>query len=1249
MSLHRLSKTEHTFWANEMVHNTRNHVLVAFLTSKQTRLALLREALRILIKQSPRLHSLIVEQEGTAYWQPIEPDDSVITLADYQDGDTEQEIAAFAQTSFRLSEEPPCKFRLLSGSHQHLLLFLFHHIVMDDSSMQVFCARLSHLYNELSEGRQLSAIIPHFYEDTDSRSEEEKREDIAYWNHYVDHIKTEEIRSYFPATFASQSISTHRFSLDDLQDRLHTFCSQQHIGPFRLLSAAWAITVAKVFDICHVNINYPVSLRPVDAGDELGVFVSDQLLHVNIGEKTRFIDVVNAITQDRREARLHQNVSLLDTRMASLFRDSTNTIAFNYPLGLEHVSLLLGDEHIPLYQRPLTYMPSALQLDVESSMSYAYIYANDTFPSFFPKVLAGIFKLLLQQTLGHADILLDDLCLSTQLPQLDDNVMPLLHENESLVSWWNKTVCQYADNTAIIFQHERVSFALLDQWADQVATAILQATGEQRSSHFVGVYTPRSIHTMAMLIGVWKAGYAFIPMDPQYSLERINHIVSDSQMAFVVTDIDTPPLAAKTIKIEWGSDAVSPVQVVMTGPPSPYAYMIYTSGTTGQPKGTPVSQHSLINLIEVRQKLFPLTEHHVELCFGSISFDASIWDTFPPLFYGATVCLASEEERRDPNELIKVFLDEQITCALLPPTVLTFLPYMPLPHLKYLMTGGDICPKEVIERWQQTTTVYNAYGPTENTVVATVHPFTDEMVCPRNIGQPLPNVQCYVLDDQLHLVPDGVKGTLYIGGAQLTGGYWNRPELNAGLFSPSPFVAGTYIYNSGDGVVRMPNGDILFLGRRDSQVKVRGFRIELSEIETTLLLHPAVDECAVLVCGEGAGKTLAAYVAAHDTMLTVSQLKKFLKERLPVYMLPEDWHITHQLPINTSGKIDREQLLLLPLTKGGSAVYHEKLTEQEIKCLSLLSKVMNRPDLQIGVDDDLISEIGINSLTILELSFLLSQRGYEVRATDIYQHRTIRKLAVFLHNLTETALALTPEQIDARICFFATPLRPDKPLILIICGYRYYEVNYSDLHNCLKDDYNILVIESVIELKAYRPDAAVDALAAIDEYVRILRPIISRYPLAGITGLCIGGDLALQLAVRLHEQSLGTPWVFNIDGMANRPDYQGQMGVVKGLGISSEEDARRKDFTIRFAKTIPQHYYPGPSVLFLATCFEDIGDFSKEQASTFYPINLKNWQQAQPSQHLVFLDDVHMQLIHHPLTLKTIKQTIDKSLLDCLK
>ena len=424
-------------------------------------------------------------------------------------------------------------------------------------------------------------------------------------------------------------------------------------------------------------------------------------------------------------------------------------------------------------------------------------------------------------------------------------------------------------------------------------------------------------------------------------------------------------------------------------------------------------------------------------------------------------------------------------------------------------------------------------------------------------------------------------------------------------------------------------------------MKIRGFRVELREIESVLTKHPDVSQCIVQVRHHELTDQLAGYVISSNPELEARQLREFLALYLPSYMIPDSWYIAPSLPLNGSGKIDRLHLPEITLLQGETI--EEECTEEETKTKTLVSRITDIPATAMKLDDDLFNEHGMNSLHVLEITYQLSQRGYNIHPTDLYKQRSIRKIAAYLSS-DECTKGLTDKQIDDRICFFATPDDPNKPILVVAAGYPHYEWFYGEFHRQFKDNYTILVLETPNELYALRPDLPPTCDAMINEYIRLLRPVLERRKIAGVTGLCFGGDTALKLAVRLNQLNLSTPAAFVIDGYACRSEYN-DWTLVEQEGISMELIIKRNEVVSQLSKTMVHEYYPGPTYLFRATVFADEPGQSKKKGEELYPKNCANWARIQPDLHVVPMDYVHMDLVVYPDSVKRIKYYIDKELL----
>ena len=585
-----------------------------------------------------------------------------------------------------------------------------------------------------------------------------------------------------------------------------------------------------------------------------------------------------------------------------------------------------------------------------------------------------------------------------------------------MISLFQDIVKKNYDKTALKFGSLSFSYGELDRISDSIAQQIIHNL--PLTSQFIGLYSSRTQYTIPMMIGIWKAGFAYVPMDPKYSSERIKYIIDDCKLDLIITDCDAP--VSEYPQVQWltidassishrlsvignrlSANSQKPTAKVnnsslftlhssLNNAP---AYVIYTSGTTGKPKGIPITHTGLLNLIKVRQKaLYTDVENRLETCIASISFDYSVWEMFCPLMTGTAVYFFSEEEKANPQRIVEILEEQHVTTFSVTPTYLSLIPYRPLPDLKYLVFGGEPCPEPLVRKWQETCTVVNAYGPTEATVFITANILGKEDSV-NDVGLPLPGTTCYILDEQYHQVPQGEKGELFIGGVQLTEGYLNREELNKEKFIPNPFAEegaiDPILYASGDIAYQLPNGHIVCCGRKDSQVKLHGFRIELGEIKTAIERCSQVEAAAVEVAEQGEQKYLRAFVKPHVSPLDMELVKKELKGVLPPYMIPARMIEVSDIPRTINGKINFKALAdMLPSEQGTDEVSGE--VEEQIAAIwhDLLGTMES-----IKSDSNFI-EVGGDSISIIFMMQRINQQfNTQLTIDDIYSNLTLNKLA----------------------------------------------------------------------------------------------------------------------------------------------------------------------------------------------------------------------------------------------------------------
>ena len=529
-----------------------------------------------------------------------------------------------------------------------------------------------------------------------------------------------------------------------------------------------------------------------------------------------------------------------------------------------------------------------------------------------------------------------------------------------------------------------------------------------------------SAEMVVAVLGVLKAGAAYVPLDHAYPKERLSFMLEDARALLLLTQErllgDLPENQALTLCIDRDWDLIKNESTGNLGSITTarnLAYVIYTSGSTGRPKGVMLEHRGVINLAAAQIRGFEIQPSSRVLQFASFSFDASVSEIFTALLAGATLVLEPQNALMPGPEFAELLRSRGITVVTLPPSILAALPSESFPDLHTVVTAGEACSKELVSRWQPGRKFINAYGPTESTVCATMGTCVDADQKP-SIGRPIDNVRVYLLNEQMQPVPVGVAGELHIAYDGLARGYINRPELSAERFIPDPFAAeaGGRLYKTGDRARYLRDGRIDFLGRIDNQVKVRGYRIEPGEIEHVFKQHPAVMDIVVIVREDTPGdKRLAAYLVAQaGKVLEASELRSFGKEKLPTYMMPSSFVVLPTLPLTPNGKVDRKALPAPDKSDAHTdAPYLPPQTELERIITDIWQHVLRIE--HVGLNDNFF-DLGGHSLLMIQVQGKLrGALNRSIAITDLFKYPNVSDLVAFLSDKESTAPLLTNERL----------------------------------------------------------------------------------------------------------------------------------------------------------------------------------------------------------------------------------------------
>jgi amino acid adenylation domain-containing protein len=732
-------------------------------------------------------------------------------------------------------------------------------------------------------------------------------------------------------------------------------------------------------------------------------------LRVKIDPRESRADFVGRMSATLRGALRHQRYryedmvrDLKSVDGAPLFELSVNVMSFNYPVRFGQCtafprSLTVG----PTYHQRINVYDRAGEINVQVEVN-----RDVQHPARAEDVLRRYLRVL--KSFTHAAP--DEPVLRTGL--LDDD------ERHRLLVRWNDTAletrggpatahevfaAQVASTpaaAAVIGDGLELTYADLDARANQLARYLIGLGVGPES--VVALLIDRGVDFVVALLGVWKAGAAYLPIDPRYPEERVAFMLADSRTTVLLTspdlfDVREMP-SVSTVFLDDPQALAEVAKCATTSPkvavlPDGLAYVIYTSGSTGVPKGVALTHRGAVNLAVANRQLFGAGAGARVLQFASIGFDSTTWEVLSALSYGAALVVGAADEMLPGAGLAEVIARHGVTHAALPPAVLAMLSAADLRSVNTLVSAGEALDRALVSRWAVGRRFFNGYGPTETTVTATISPpltAGDEPV----IGTPICNTRVFVLDDVLSPTPAEVPGELYVAGSALGRGYLDRAALTGARFVACPFGSAERMYRTGDLVKWNPDGQLVFLGRADDQVKIRSFRIEPGEIEAVLGAHPGVARAAVIVREDTPGdKRVVAYVAPAHTGATIAEgaLREFLARRLPEYMVPAAVVALAELPLTVNGKLDRSAL---PAPRYAGSQSRAPASAMEERLREAFAQVLGLDT--VGVDDSFF-ELGGHSLTATRLiGRIRAATGMTVPLSAVFEAPTVATLADWL-------------------------------------------------------------------------------------------------------------------------------------------------------------------------------------------------------------------------------------------------------------
>lgn len=1148
-----LSFSQERLWFIDQLNGSvQYHIPAVLRLQGKLHVDALSNAMQQIINRHEVLRTVVLEEEGSGYQFIKEKNSWKLQTVDgikYKD-DVEGlhlYIRQFINFPFNLFEDYMLRAVLVSvDEEEHVLIVTLHHIASDGWSSSIIVKELVELYNAYLENRTTSLIaLPIQYADFALWQRKYLQGEVfdkklAYWKSKLEDVPALQL----PIDYPRQSVQSTNGAITQIKidksllDQLGLISRQQGTTLFMTLLAALKVLLYRYSGQRDICVGTPVAGRQQQEVEGLvGFFINTLALRSELSGEISFMDFLQQVRATTLEAYMHQEIpfeKVVESVVKN--RDMSRSPLFQVMIVLQNTpeigELRLGDvllsggvgESFPhntsKFELTFNFFENVqgLWLSVE--------YCTGLFSELTIKRMMYHFTRLLNSVVKDIDQRIG------QMPMLDsletrellvdfNNTKSSYPESKTIIEIFEEQVKKSPLHVALIFEGEQLTYQQLNERANQMAR-YLQSRGVKRDM-MVPVCIERGIEMLIGIMGILKAGAAYVPIDANYPLDRISFMLEDISATLVlVSNENSKKLAGnKNIDVieidkEWPLiSRQSNKNLLLTLKPSGVAIVIYTSGSTGQPKGVMVTQGNVVSLV-IGVDYVDLNYKHILLSTGSPSFDATTFEYWGMLLNGGSLVLCAENRLLD-SKLLKEEINSRgvnimwFTSGWFNQLVEADITLFE--NLETILVGGEKLSEYHVEKVRQTFSgikIINGYGPTENTTFSLTYSINEhEINQPIPIGRPLSNRSALILDENYQLVPVGVSGEIYLGGAGVSAGYLNRTELTKEKFLPHPYSEkpDAKIYRTGDVGRWLSNGNIEFLGRKDEQVKVRGYRIELGEIETVLEQSELVSKAVVLAKQDKEGNNcLIAYVVPKEIFHKESLLA-FLKTRLPEYMVPAVLVKLKDFPLTKNGKIDRNTLPNPDVEELLSSQYVAPRNELEVKLANIWKEILLLD--QVGVHDNFF-EVGGHSLNAIRVAAVIRKRmDLDIFVNDIFIYPTIGSM---IGNLIEKIK--NPSLPDVNIKYLV-PLNSlgNKVPLYIVAGGGGTANRFKNFCMLLGNDQPAYVLQAPVEtteLKGF-PDTIEGIAGKFLEEVLIQNP---KGPYA-LSGHCLGGVIAFEMAHQL--------------------------------------------------------------------------------------------------------------------------------------
>jgi amino acid adenylation domain-containing protein/non-ribosomal peptide synthase protein (TIGR01720 family) len=954
--------------------------------------------------------------------------DFAITVKEGRESDIEKIAQEFIQP-FDLSKPPLMRVSLIRLSENRCLLLMdVHHIVADGLSANIIVQEFLELY----QGHSLPPVSAQYrgyvrWQESYLRSERVKKQEAFWLAKFSDEIPVLNLPTDFPRPVRQQFDGDHVWFSSDAETAKSLAFLAKNTG-----SSMFMLTLAAYYVLLHKLSNQEDIVAGIASGGRgqkefehaVGMFVNTLPIRQKLSATLSFSEFLNLMKKDLLNIYDHQEYpfELLVRKLklsGNMSRNLLSDVMFNFENADDRTFSIEGLRFSPYDFKPKAALTDLLLeiIETSGSLNMRLEYCTKLFKRETIERWAVYYRNILKAIITEPN-----------KPLSDIDILPE-HEKRQVIFGFNDTRASYPkgktiselfeeqvrktpDAVALIFENETVSYRQLNERANQVAHHLRKRYGI-KPDDIVGMITELTPLMFYVILGISKAGGAYLPINTAYPQERMEYMLTDSRCRVVLTD--TRHKSAVSVSGLEIIDISEPMEESI-GNPAPaaqshhLAYVIYTSGSTGLPKGCMITHENVVRLMMNSKFPYNFNASDVWTMAHSYAFDFSVWEMYGAFLYGGKLVVPDFESIRDVSRFLALVKKHRVTVLnQTPPAFYNFIKAELESeekaldqHLRWVIFGGDRLEPAHLKEWFQQYSpdaiqLVNMYGITETTVHVSFYRLGyEDMDAPEvsPIGLPIPETTIYVLDKHKKPVPIGVSGEMYVGGTGVCRGYLNRPELTAEKFVENPFVKGEKLYKSGDLARRLSNGNLQYLGRNDDQVQLRGYRVELGEVEKKILSHPGIEKSVVMAkTAQDGHSELVAYMVNHEESLSVSDLRSYLSKKLPDYMIPAYFVALKNFPLTSNGKIDRRALpnpLETDAVMQLGTEYAAPGNEIEATMTEIWEAVLGRKN--IGIHDDFFA-LGGDSIKAIQVVSRLNAAKLKSEVRLIFQYPTIAELS----------------------------------------------------------------------------------------------------------------------------------------------------------------------------------------------------------------------------------------------------------------